>query len=211
MIGWERAAAFAAVVSVLIAVPGPSVLFVVSRGVTLGRRAAVSTALGNEAGLLVQVTLVAVGLGEVLARSFLLFSLLKFAGALYLGYLGVQTWRHRHRLMVPEEDGTAPARPRRVFRDGFVVGATNPKGLLIFGAVLPQFVDPGAGHVHLQLLLLGLVAVLIALISDAAWGLLAGTARGWFTASPRRLSWIGGASGAVMVGLGARLALTDRA
>lgn len=210
MIGLERLAVFLTVVTVLIAVPGPSVLFVVSRGVALGRRAAVSTAVGNEAGLLVQVVLVALGLGEVLARSYLVFSILKFAGALYLVYLGVQAWRHRKLLMVQEQTASEAGRPGRVFREGFIVGVSNPKGLLIFGAVLPQFVDPSAGNAQVQLLLLGTICVLIALISDATWGLLAGTARNWLARSPRRLSWIGGASGVVMVGLGVRLAFSGR-
>ncbi|WP_308407722.1 LysE family translocator [Streptomyces somaliensis] len=210
MIGLERLAVFLTVVTVLIAVPGPSVLFVVSRGVALGRRAALSTVVGNEAGLLIQVVLVALGLGEVLARSYLLFSILKFAGALYLVYLGVQAWRHRKQLMVQEQGVSGAGRPGRVFREGFIVGVSNPKGLLIFGAVLPQFVDPSTGNAQMQLLLLGTICVLVALVSDATWGLLAGTARNWLARSPRRLSWIGGASGVVMVGLGVRLAFSGR-
>ncbi|WP_073952621.1 LysE family translocator [Streptomyces kebangsaanensis] len=210
MIGLDRLAVFLTVVVVLIAVPGPSVLFVVSRGVTLGRRAAVSTAVGNEAGLLVQVVLAAFGLGNVIERSLLVFSVLKFAGAVYLVYLGVQAWRRRKSLAVKDENAPEAGRPGRVLREGFVVGISNPKGLLIFGAVLPQFVDPHAGNVQVQLLLLGLICVMIALVSDATWGLLAGTARDWLAGSPRRLSWIGGASGAVMVGLGIRLAFSGR-
>ncbi len=210
VIGLDRLAVFLTVVVVLIAVPGPSVLFVVSRGVTLGRRAAVSTAVGNEAGLLVQVVLAAFGLGNVIERSLLVFSVLKFAGAVYLVYLGVQAWRRRKSLAVKDENAPEAGRPGRVLREGFVVGISNPKGLLIFGAVLPQFVDPHAGNVQVQLLLLGLICVMIALVSDATWGLLAGTARDWLAGSPRRLSWIGGASGAVMVGLGIRLAFSGR-
>ncbi|MCL7496242.1 MULTISPECIES: LysE family translocator [Streptomyces] len=210
MIELDRLAVFVTAVAVLIAVPGPSVLFVVSRGVALGRRAAVFTAVGNEAGLLVQVALVAFGLGSIVERSMLVFSLLKFAGALYLVYLGVQAWRNR-RLLAVSDDGTPKTESAgRILREGFVVGVSNPKGLLIFTAVLPQFMDPAAGHVPLQLLLLGAICVLIALISDASWGLLAGTARNWLSGSPRRLSCIGGASGVVMVGLGIRLAFSSR-
>jgi threonine/homoserine/homoserine lactone efflux protein len=206
MIGLGRLATFVTVVALLIAVPGPSVLFVVSRGVTLGRRAAVSTALGNELGLLVQVALVAVGLGTVLERSILVFSALKFAGALYLIWLGVQAWRRRGSLVVTRELEAGAARPGRVLREGFLVGVSNPKGLLIFGAILPQFVNPHAGHTQLQLLFLGLLCVLIALVSDTTWALLAGTARGWLARSPRRLSRMGGVSGGIMVGLGILLA-----
>ncbi|WP_405407594.1 LysE family translocator [Streptomyces decoyicus] len=210
MIESDRLAVFVTTVAVLIAVPGPSVLFVVSRGVALGRRAAVFTAVGNEAGLLVQVALVAFGLGSIVERSMLLFSLLKFAGALYLVYLGVQAWRSR-RLPVVADGGTPETESAgRILREGFVVGVSNPKGLLIFTAVLPQFMDPAAGQVPLQLLLLGAICVLIALISDVSWGLLAGTARNWLSGSPRRLSSISGASGVVMVGLGIRLAFSSR-
>ncbi len=146
MIKLGRLAVFVTAVAVLIAVPGPSVLFVVSRGVALGRRAAVFTAVGNEAGLLVQVALVAFGLGSVVERSMLVFSLLKFAGALYLVHLGVQAWRNR-RLPAVSDGGTPKSESAgRILREGFVVGVSNPKGLLIFTAALPQFMDPAAGH-----------------------------------------------------------------
>ncbi|MGW2377895.1 LysE family translocator [Kitasatospora sp. NPDC001683] len=210
MIGLDRLGVFLTVVALLIAVPGPSVLFVVSRGISLGRRAAVSSAIGNEAGLLVQVVLVAFGLGSIVERSLLVFSVIKFAGAMYLVYLGVQAWRHRHRLGTTDEAGPEAAGMARILREGFVVGVSNPKGLLIFTAVLPQFVEPSGGSVTVQILLLGAICVLVALVSDASWGVLAGTARNWLSGSPRRLAWIGGASGVVMVGLGVRLALSDR-
>lgn len=210
MLGPDRLVAFLVVVAALIVVPGPSVLFVVSRGVALGRGAAVSTAVGNSTGLLVQLVAVAFGLGSIVERSVLVFSVLKFAGALYLVYLGVQAWRHRKDLAVAG-DMAAPSRSsRQILREGFVVGVSNPKGLLIFTAVLPQFVTPSAGNVPAQLLLLGLTCVTIGLVSDTSWGLLAGTARNWLGRSPRRLSVIGGASGAVMVGLGFKLALSSQ-
>ncbi|MET8783627.1 LysE family translocator [Streptomyces sp. NPDC004589] len=208
MLGIGHFWAFLAVVAVLIAVPGPSVVFVVGRGVALGRRAALATAVGNNGGVLIQAVLVAFGLGAVVARSIVVFSVLKFAGALYLVYLGVQTWRHRGELAVTDAQQRPPTNVRRIARQGFVVGVSNPKGFLIFSAVLPQFVNRSAGHVTLQLLLLGIVCAAVALVSDSAWGLLAGTARGWFRGSPRRLSAIGAVSGTVMVGLGVRLALT---
>jgi threonine/homoserine/homoserine lactone efflux protein len=93
-------------------------------------------------------------------------------------------------------------------RDGFIVGLTNPKSIVFFAAVLPQFADRAAGHVPLQLLLLGAIFVAIALVSDSMWALIAGTGRTWFTRSPRRLDLIGGTSGLVMIGIGASLALT---
>lgn len=208
MLGIGHFWAFLSVIAVLIAVPGPSVVFVVGRGVALGRRAALATAVGNNGGVLVQAVLVAFGLGAVVSRSIVVFSVLKFAGALYLVHLGVQTWRHRGELAVTDARRQPPSNLWLVARQGFVVGVSNPKGFLIFSAVLPQFVDRSAGHVTLQLLLLGVVCAAVALVSDSAWGLLAGTARNWFRGSPRRLSAIGAVSATVMVGLGARLALT---
>lgn len=207
---FDQLIAFLLVVAALIVVPGPSVLFVVSRGIALGRRAAVATATGNGAGLLVQVVAVALGLGAVVERSVVVFSVIKYAGALYLVYLGVQAWRHRKDQAVGTQAAIPHAGFWKVLREGFLVGIGNPKGILIFAAVLPQFVAPAAGSVPLQMLLLGLVCVGIALVTDSCWGLLAGTARAWLEKSPRRLSTIGGASGVVMVGLGIRLAFADR-
>ncbi|MEU8197959.1 LysE family translocator [Microbispora amethystogenes] len=210
MIGADRLATFLAVVVVLIAVPGPSVVFMVSRGVALGRRAALPTALGNEAGLVVQLVLVALGLGSIVERSQVVLSLVKFAGALYLVYLGVQTWRHRRDLAGELDSGRhAPAGFGRIFRDGFLVGVSNPKGLLIFTAILPQFVDPALGRIPLQLLMLGMICIGIALVSDVSWGLFAGSARTWLGKSARRLEIMSGASGVILIGLGAQLALSS--
>ncbi len=95
-----------------------------------------------------------------------------------------------------------------MLRDGFVVGVTNPKAVVFFAAVLPQFADRSAGHVPLQFMLLGAIFMGIALISDSMWAVVAGTVRAWFARSPRRLELVGGASGLVMIGLGASLALS---
>jgi threonine/homoserine/homoserine lactone efflux protein len=202
--------AFLLTVFVLIAIPGPSVLFVVSRGVTLGRRAALATVVGNAGGLAVQATLVAVGLGTLLARSVFLFTLLKLAGAAYLVVLGLRMLRNRGSLARVLDATVVPKATRRILREGFVVGATNPKGLLIFTAVLPQFVDRASGHVQLQLAALGAVCVLVALVSDSVWAVASGTARLWLSRSARRLELVGGAGGLAVIGLGLRLAATGR-
>jgi threonine/homoserine/homoserine lactone efflux protein len=205
-----RLAAFALVSFAIIVVPGPSVLFVVSRGVSLGRRAALTTVLGNEAGLLVQVIAVAVGLGAIVERSLAVFTIVKLGGAAYLIFLGVQAIRDRRALATALEVEVSRKTPRRIFREGFFVGATNPKSLILFTAILPQFVNRANGHVAVQLLVLGLISVVIALMSDSAWGLLAGTVRSWLGRSPRRLAAMGGTGGLFMVGLGVRLAFTGR-
>jgi len=95
-------------------------------------------------------------------------------------------------------------------RDGFIVGASNPKAIVFFIAVLPQFVDRSTGHVPAQMLLLGAIFLAIAVLCDSSWALAAGTARGWLARSPRRLELVGGTGGLVMIGIGASLALTGR-
>ena len=141
----------------IIVVPGPSVLFVISRGVTLGRRAGLATVVGNTAGLGVQLLAVTVGLGAMVQRSIVVFTMLKVAGAAYLVYLGVQALRHRRSIAHAFAAGVEQLSTRRILREGFVVGVTNPKSIVLFTAILPQFVDRSLGHVPLQLAVLGLI------------------------------------------------------
>ena len=193
----------------LVLIPGPSVLFIIGRALAHGRRAALASVAGNTTGVVLVVLAVAFGVGAVAAASAAVFAVLKLVGAAYLVYLGVQTFRHRGDLAdalgVP---GSAPR--RRVFWQGVVVGATNPKVLILFVALLPQFTDPDAGSPVLQLLVLGLLFTVIAAVLDSVWGLAAGAARDWFATSPARLRRVGGAGGLVLIGLGATLALTGR-
>ena len=203
--------AFTVTAAVLIAVPGPSVLFVISRGVALGRRAALLTVLGNAAGVLLLVLAVAAGLGAVLERSTVLFDGVRLLGAAYLVYLGVQTFRHRRSLAAALYAPVEPTVLRRILADGFLVGMFNPKVIVFFMAVLPQFVDRSAGAVPVQLLTLGAIFCAIGLLCDSLWALLAGAARSWLVSSPRRLAAIGGTGGLVMIGLGAGLAVSGRA
>lgn len=207
----EHLLAFALTSAVIIGIPGPSVLFVITRSLTLGRRAGMATVVGNSTGVYLQVMLVAFGLGAIVQESAAVYTLVKLGGAAYLIVLGVSSWRHRGNLASALDRPVAPKTLRRIVRDGFVVGLLNPKAIVFFAAVLPQFVDRGAGHVTGQLLVLGLVFLMIALVCDTAWALLAGTARGWLAGSPRRLDAIGGAGGVTMVGLGAGLALSGTA
>ncbi|MEM7339507.1 MAG: LysE family translocator [Actinomycetota bacterium] len=200
---------FAALALAIIVVPGPSVLFIISRAVALGRRAALLTVVGNAAGVYVQVIIVALGLGALLERSIAAYTVVKLAGAAYLVWLGVQAIRHRgHQLTDADVDGGHPT--RTVLAEGFVVGVTNPKTIALLAAVFPQFVVPDGAPAGLQMAVLGLVFVAVALVADSVWGLAAGTARAWVARSPRRLSWLGAGGGAVMIALGAQLALTGR-
>lgn len=207
---WSQLCTFAVASMALLVLPGPSVLFVVAQGVAYGRRAALAVVLGNTAGLAVHVLAVALGAGALVQRSAALFTAMKLVGAGYIVVLGIRAIRHRHELVARLGERAAVATPRRLARDGFVVGVSNPKTTLFFLAVLPQFVRTEGGHPTVQLLLLGLVFLVLAVVNDSAYGLAAGSVRRWIDGSPRRVAWVGGTSGLVMIGLGVRLAFTGR-
>ncbi|MFC8919151.1 LysE family translocator [Streptomyces sp. NPDC057116] len=214
MVSTDRVLTFAAMSMLVIVIPGPSVLFVIGRALAHGRRTAMATVLGNVLGSYVLVVAVALGIGAAVERSAAVFMAVKLAGAAYLVFLGVQAFRHRKEMRAALMDAPEPAASRgdlRTVVDGVVVGVTNPKGIVFFAAVLPQFVDHAAGQVALQMLLLGLVPICIGLVTDTLWGLGAAAARGWFARSDRRLSMVGGAGGFAMIGLGVTVAATGRA
>ena len=202
--------AFTLTAFALIVVPGPSVLFTVSRALALGRAAGVATVAGNTVGVYVQVVAVAFGIGALVERSVMGFTIVKLGGAAYLIFLGVQAIRHRQKLAEMLGSRIENKSVARVMADGFVVGIGNPKAIVFFAAVLPQFVDRPAGQVPQQMLLLGAIFAGIALLSDSGWALVAGSARAWFGRSPRRLELIGGTGGLVMIGIGATLAVSGR-
>ena len=212
MVPASHVLAFAAVVTVLIAVPGPSVLFTVSRALTVGRRAALLTVVGNEIGLCVQVAAVAFGVGVVIERSAQVLVAVKLAGAAYLVFLGVQAIRHRRSMADALAAKVTPVRPWRAVRDGFVVGAANPKTIVFLVVGLPEFTTTAPGHLHvpMQMIILGSLFPAIALILDSGWAAIAGTVRQWLVGSPRRLALIGGTGGLVMIGLGLSVAVTGR-
>ena len=204
--------AYAAVVSVVIAIPGPSVLFTISRALTVGRRAALLTVVGNEAGLCVQVVAVAFGVGAVLERYAQILTAVKLAGAAYLVFLGVQAVRHRTSMAEALAANLPPVTPLRAIRDGFAVGVANPKSIVFLVVGLPEFVSRAPGHlpVPAQMLILGALFPVIALVLDGLWAIVADTARRWLVRSPRRLALIGGTGGLVMIGLGVSVAVTGR-
>lgn len=208
MLPLANAGAFALAAFVLIVIPGPSVLFTIGRSLAYGRRGGLLSVLGNAIGTLPATALVTLGLGQLIAESIVVFTAVKIAGALYLMYLGVQAIRHRHdHAALPSRPTQVPSSGRQLWQ-GIVVAATNPKTLVFFIAVLPQFVSRDAGSVPLQLAVLGCLFAAIALCCDSVWALIAGTARTWFGRNPRRLSQMGAAGGAMMVGLGGVLVAT---
>lgn len=207
----SQALAFALLSVVIIAVPGPSVLFTVGRALTVGRREALLSVAGNALGTYLQAVAVAVGVGVVVERSIVVLSVIKIVGAAYLVFLGVQAIRHRRKVTEALAAGIPTVIPsRRALRDGLVVGSTNPKTIVFLVVALPQFTNPAAGNVPLQMVVLGAVFPVIALVLDSVWALVASTARTWLSRSPRRLELIGGTGGLMMIGLGATIAVTGR-
>jgi len=195
--------AFALVAIPIILMPGPSVLFVIGRSLSLGKAGGLLSVLGNSLGALVAAVAVALGVGYIVAESVVVFTIVKIAGAAYLIYLGIQAIRHRAAHAAAAVDAR-PAAPSvlTLLVQGFIVGVSNPKTVVFFIAVLPQFVAYEAGGIPLQLLTLGTLFVAVALITDSVWALLAGVARGWFGRSPRRIETLGATGGVMMIGLG---------
>lgn len=187
----------------IILAPGPSVLFVIARAISWGRMTAIASVAGNAIGMFLLSILVALGLGPILQRSDIAFLAVQILGGCYLIYLGIEAIRHS-RIDAAGMLNQGEARPTRIksIRDGFWVGALNPKGLVFFAAILPQFVDRDGESISAQLLLLGAIFALIAFISDGSWGILAGTVRQAIAKTPHRLVQMRRAGGIVMILLG---------
>jgi threonine/homoserine/homoserine lactone efflux protein len=210
MVSGDRLLAFCGLAFVVIAIPGPTVLFVVGRALAHGRRTALASVLGNELGELAAAALVALGIGPIVERSALVLTAMKMAGAAYLIFLGLRAILQRRAHELAAEVAQQTRGGLRSVADGFLVGVANPKTLVFFVAILPEFVSRSAGHLPEQMLMLGVVFVVIAAVSDSVWSLLASAARAWLGRSPRRLELIGGAGGLAMIGLGITLAVTGR-
>jgi threonine/homoserine/homoserine lactone efflux protein len=202
--------AFALASILFIQVPGPSLLFTIGRALTVGRRAALLSVLGNALGLLAQIAAVALGLGAIVAASAAAYTVLKIIGACWVVWLGIQAIRHRGDARIALALGERhQERTSAALRTGFIVGVTNPKTIVFFVAFLPQFTNASAGHVGAQVALLGTLFAVMAVASDSVWALAASRARDWFARKPQRLDAMGAAGGVMMIGLGATLATTE--
>lgn len=188
---------------VIILAPGPSVLFVIARAIAWGRATAVATVAGNVLGAFTLSVVVAIGLGPLLQRSHLFYIIVQILGGLYLIYLGIDAIRHSS-MHAEDMTNQGEIRPSKVrsMRDGFWVGALNPKGIVFFAAILPAFVDRPKGHITSQLILMGAIFAVLAFFSDGSWGVLAGTIRNWLATEIKRLVRMRVAGGCVMIVLG---------
>jgi threonine/homoserine/homoserine lactone efflux protein len=184
-----------------VAIPGPSNLFVLGRGLQSGTRSAFAAALGNGTGAMGYVVMTAVGLSALIASSQVLFAVLHYAGAAYLCWLGIVTWRRADQAHAPTADGRRTS-VWRSYRQAVLVELGNPKVALFFLALFPQFIHPDAGPPALQVLFLGSVFCVVGLAFDCVYALGAGRLRGWLVRKPSRLPRQQRATGALYVGLG---------
>lgn len=186
---------------VLLVVPGPSVLYIFARSVEQGRLAGFVSILGIHTATLVHVAAAALGLSAILASSALAFSVVKYAGAAYLIWLGLK--KIFGRVEASDADITLQRQSyARLFRDGFIVNLLNPKTALFFLAFLPQFVEVSAGHVAIQIAVLGLIFILLGFMTDGCYALAAGTAGDWLKRSRGYLKFERYVSGVLFIGLG---------
>lgn len=202
-------ALFVAASLAVIVAPGPDNIYVLARGVAQGRGVALASAWGMCSGLLFHTTLAAVGLSAILARSALAFSVVKYAGAVYLIYLGVRALLSKEESASPQ--GEAPtARLGSFFLRGMTMNLLNPKVAVFFLAFLPQFASPAMDGTALRFLALGLIFTLLSLVVFSAIALFSGILGDRLSRTPRfagALQWL---TGCVLVGLGVRLALSGR-
>ena len=200
---WELFAAFLLITSIMVITPGPIVTLVIATGASQGIRAALTTVAGTTLGNAILLTAIAFGLSFVLKNAAVLFEILRWVGAAYLIWLGIQAWRH-----AGERSAAAPPRGHVHFWRGFAVALSNPKTIAFFTAFLPQFVDPSL-PVERQLAVMCTVTVVLAACTDSGWAVAAGLGRAWFMTS-WRAKLLGRLSGVALIGGGVWLSLARR-
>ena len=194
--------AFAIASFLIIIIPGPSVLFTIGRGISYGKKAALVNVAGNSVGMFIGSLAVAIGIGTFVQSSDIAYALVGVLGGGYLVYLGYDAHRTRKDVAQALVSKADPKPMGQLFKQGFVVGFLNPKSLVFFAAVLPQFVDPKRGQIVLQMIFLAVIFFVIAVLSDGTWGIVAGTARNWLAGTPTRIEKISGAGGFIIIALG---------
>jgi threonine/homoserine/homoserine lactone efflux protein len=192
----------------LIIAPGPDMIYVITRGVTQGRKAGMLSAVGVICGILVHTTAAAFGLTLILQTSALAFLLVKYLGAFYLIYLGFKAWREKSTFSL--ETSHSNTSLRKTFWQGVLSNVLNPKIAIFFLAFLPQFVDRGSSQVTLQMVILGLIFAFFGLCFLLAVGYSSGIIGGWLTRRPNYAQFLQRFAASILIALGIRLALTER-
>jgi threonine/homoserine/homoserine lactone efflux protein len=208
MIPMTNLAMFAAASTLLIFTPGPDIIYVMTRGMAQGRRAALAAAAGFALGNFAHTFFAIVGLSALITSSATAFACVKFAGAAYLIYIGVRMLRSRESLVPQGRAGQLQCRV--IFRQSILANIMNPKVALFFLAFFPQFLDAGRGGVALQMLILGCTFVVLTMAGFGAVALLSGELGRWLNRSAGAGNRIGQLAGCVLIGLGLRLAWPDR-
>jgi threonine/homoserine/homoserine lactone efflux protein len=192
---------FVSAATILLAIPGPAVLYIVGRSIGQGRNAGFVSALGIGVGTLVHTAAAAVGLSALLISSAAAFSVVKYLGAAYLVFLGIQRLRNKESLAAG--DSAAPrASLTRVFTQGIVVNILNPKTALFFFAFIPQFIDPARGHVATQIVSLGVLFACMGTTSDSIWAFFSSSVAGWLRGNPHWMRNERYVSGGILISLG---------
>lgn len=192
----------------LIVAPGPDMFYVITRGMTHGKKAGMLSAVGVICGILVHTTAAALGLTLIFQTSASAFLIVKYLGAFYLIYLGIKAWREKN--IVSLQTSPSLVSSHRLFWQGVLSNVFNPKIAIFFLAFLPQFVDKGSSQVTLQLIVLGLTFATLGLVFLLTVGYFSGTIGRWITRRPQYANFLGRISGGILIGLGVRLALTER-
>lgn len=206
MIPAENILTFIAFAMVIIAIPGPSVMFAISRALVLGRRGAILTVVGNGIGVFVQALAVSVGLGVIIESNVVLLTFIRLAGAAFLIYLGVTAIRNRRAGLDLSAPAVVPT-SRHLLRESIIVGLSNPKTIVFFSAAFPQFVVSNGTPIVFQMILLSVIFVVFGISGDAIYALSAGAARDWFAKSQGRVIAMRTIGGLAMVTLGIVTAL----
>jgi len=189
--------------------PGPDLLYILSRTIAQGTKVGLASAAGVCSGAVVHVLTAAFGLSALLATSATTFAVVKYAGAAYLLYLGVQALKSRgNALEIPVHEESVVVTPWQAFRQGALVDILNPKTAIFFMAFLPQFVRPNLGSSSSQLIFLGLLVIFVGLIIESIFVLIAARSTDFFRRNPKTSAWLDHALGAILVSLGFKLALT---
>jgi threonine/homoserine/homoserine lactone efflux protein len=208
MIELSKYALFIGISWALIIAPGPDMLYVITRGMAHGRKAGILSAIGVVCGILVHTTAAALGLTIILQSSAFAFLLVKYIGATYLLYLGIKAWRDKSTLSL--QTPTLVVNSHALFWQGVLSNVLNPKIAIFFLAFLPQFVDKGSSHLMLQMVILGLTFACFGLIFLLMVGYSAGFIGGWLTRRPLYAQFFQRLAGGILIGLGIRLALSER-
>ena len=192
----------------LIISPGPDMIYVITRGMAHGRKAGMLSAIGVVCGILVHTIAAAFGLTLILQSSALAFLVVKFVGAAYLVYLGIKAWREKSSIAL--QSSTSIADSNTLFWQGVLSNVLNPKIAIFFLAFLPQFVDKGSSHVTWQMVILGITFACFGLIFLLVIGYSSGTIGKWLTHKPQRAQFFQRLAGGILIGLGIRLAFTEK-